>query len=278
MIAQLVGPVAAPAKRPLRALEPQDPFLRAAMVGVRARGGDLFQRRDWLRVSYRLAAGMSVPQVARTEGKEEAAIEDLLAQEDFRGLVESQKALEALPEEEQTERLVRLARIAIENALSDLDLGAAYFVLREHGQGRDPARTVARTIMGKARRAAAAPPAPPPAPLGPPAAPGAPRRRPYDPLDALVHRQTAALRRAVVEEHAVCHAAVAADVSPTGAAATRAAAGRALALKRKAASAPPPSDHAGRHHAGDPDALPALGSTPAEPFPAAAFPRRPRAP
>jgi hypothetical protein len=265
-------PAAAPAKRPLRALEPKDPFLRAAAVGVRCRGGNPFQRRAWLRVAYRLAGGMSVRQVARSERTEEAAIEALLAQDDFRELLESQRALEALPEEEQTERLVRLARIAIENALSDFDLGAAYFVLRAHGQGRDPARTLVRGLQARARKAVA--PLPPPAAPRPPSAPGPCRWR--DPLDALVHRQAAALRRAVVEEQAVCHAAVAAEAAaeavPMGAAATREAARRALALKSAAAVVAPP------HDPGVAQDRPLPWPAPAEPFPPAAFPRRARAP
>ena len=51
-----------------------------------------------------------------------ATIEALLAEDGFAELVESYKALAELPAEEQTARLVKLARLAIENALADWDI------------------------------------------------------------------------------------------------------------------------------------------------------------
>ena len=122
---------------------------------------------------------MSVAEVARAEHSDEPAIEGLLARKGFAALVESWRAMAEQPEAEQTARLVKLARIAIENALDDWDMGAAFFVLRENTQGRDPAHTVAKRIVASAKRSAAttpptptvepppAPPATPPAPRGP---------------------------------------------------------------------------------------------------------------
>ncbi len=218
-------------------MEPGDPFSRHALVGLRWRKGNPCQDRRAIRVSQRLAAGMSVAEVARAEHSDEPAIEGLLARRGFAALVESWRAMAEQPEAEQTARLVKLARIAIENALDDWDMGAAFFVLRENTQGRDPAHTVARRIVASAKRSAAAPPTPtvepPPAP---PAAPPAPPR-PYDPLDALVSRQTAALRRAVLAEQAA-RTVAAAEVAADGAAATMAAARKALALKADAARLP----------------------------------------
>ncbi|HEX6013209.1 MAG TPA: hypothetical protein VFY87_15695 [Geminicoccaceae bacterium] len=74
---------------------------------------------------------MSAREVARAEAIDEAEIQGLLARDDFRALVESWREFETLPPEEQTRRLVILARQAIANALADWDVGAAFFVLRE---------------------------------------------------------------------------------------------------------------------------------------------------
>jgi hypothetical protein len=226
---------------------------------------------------------MSVAEVARAERADEAAVESLLAEDGFAELVESYKALAELPAEEQTARLVKLARLAIENALADWDMGAALFVLRENAQGRDPAATIAGRVAATARRTTAAP-SPPPS-TAPPPAQAAPRPpRAYDPLDALVHRQTAALRRAVVAEHAAREAAAAPAAreaaAPTGAAATVAAARKALALKSNAqAPATSPIARLTRRltaGAGTAALLPP-GTTPA-PAPITGLPRRPRAP
>lgn len=231
-------------------MEPTDPFSRAALVGVRWRKGNLYQDRRALRVSQRLAAGMSVAEVARAENTDTAAIDALLARDGFSAVIESWRAMAEQPEAEQTARLVRLARQAIENALTDWDMGAAFFVLRENAQGRDPAHTIAKRIVAGAKRSTA-PPAPmPPAetPPPPPATPPAPS--PYDPLDALVHRQTAALRRSVLAEQAV-RADAAAAVAEDGAAATAAAARKALAQKAETARRPAsPLSHLTRRLAG----------------------------
>jgi hypothetical protein len=271
-----------PGPHPRRAFEPAQPILRAGLVGARCRRGNPYLRRDVFRVSQRLAAGMSVAEVARAERTEESAVEALLAEDGFAELVESYKALAELPAEEQTARLVRLAWLAIENALADWDMGAAFFVLRENAQGRDPAATIAKRVAASARRttAAAFPPAAPPPPVQ--AAPRSPRT--YDPLDALVHRQTAALRRAVVAEHAVREAAAAPvareATAPTGAAATMAAARKALALKSDACTpaASPITRLTRRVTAGTGTvALLPLDATPI-PAPIGGLPRRPRAP
>lgn len=288
MISSAPPPAAEP--RPRCALEPAHPFLRAGLVSTRWRKGNPYARRDWLRMSQRLAAGLSAREVARAEAVEEAAVEDLLAQEGFRALVESYRALAERPVEEQTARLVRLARIAIENALAaDWDMGVAFFVLREHEAGRDPAETIAKRVVAAARKGPAAPAAPP-SPV--PAAPADPPRA-YDPLDALVRRQTAALRRAVLAEHAAHEAAVAdsraeAAAEPAaplpGAAATAAGARQALALKRQGASTLPrgtPHGPVVRPAEAEPPApgcRPAAAPAPAAPARPAVLPRRPRAP
>lgn len=206
--------------------DPNLRLLRAGLVAVRQPRRPP-ARRDWLRISRRLAGGLTPEQAARAEGTETSAVDALLAQEGFCRLVESQQALEALSPAEQTARLVRLARIALENALRDWDVGAACFVLHENAEGRDPAETIARRAL-----TARVPPSPAsPAPSSSPTMVGA-----GDPLTGLIKRSTAALCRATLEEHADRHAA-----APVGAAATAAAARRALARKRDAAATAPPS-------------------------------------
>jgi predicted component of type VI protein secretion system len=60
-------------------------LLAAVTSGRRARNPHA--RRDWLRVSQRLACGLTPRQVARAERTDEAAIDALLAQTGFRALV-----------------------------------------------------------------------------------------------------------------------------------------------------------------------------------------------
>lgn len=277
----MVPALALPFPEPTRAL------LAACLVG-RPRRRNPFARRDRLRISQRLAVGMTPKEVARAEATDEAAIEGLLAQEDFRELVEADRALLALPVEEQRARLVKLARFALRNALADDHAGAALFVLREEARSRDPAETLAHSVLARSRRLALSTAQAPAAPRRPPA----PARR-YDPLDALARRGAASLRRAVVEEHAVQHAAataVARDEAqdrPTapeaprhgGAAATRASAEKALALRAGAADRsvlPDPDGAASKLVAAvASDAAPA---SPRRRLRAAALPGRPRAP
>ena len=65
-----------------------------------------------------------------------------------------------------------LARQTLERAMAwDDDPKAALFVLEEDARGRDPAETLADSVLKARARAAQAPPKPPPAP------PRAPRRR-----------------------------------------------------------------------------------------------------
>ncbi|MEK0082283.1 hypothetical protein, partial [Benzoatithermus flavus] len=139
--------------------QPTRRLLAAALLG-RRRPANPYRRRDWLRISQRLALGMSPEAVARAEGTTPEAVACLLQQRAFRGLVESFEKLIARPAAEQRTRLVRLARLALENALSDWDAGAALFVLAEDARGRDPAESLAEAVLARARRPATAiPPA-----------------------------------------------------------------------------------------------------------------------
>ena len=116
-----------------------DPTTQALMAGVlvgRRRPRNPYAKRDWLRVSQRLASGLTPAEVARAEGAEESAVTALLAQRGFKELVASYEAQLAEPPEAHTARLVKLARLALENVLSDWDVGAALFVLEENAAAR----------------------------------------------------------------------------------------------------------------------------------------------
>jgi hypothetical protein len=259
-----------------------------AWRGCRRRPFDPKAHRDRLRVSRRLAAGMSPREVARAEAVDEAAIAGLLAESEFRALVAAFVALEERPPEEQTARLVKLARQTIERAMADGDVRAAIFVLRKTGAGRDPADTLARGVLASCRRAARAATAPPAAPPPGPAA-----SRPHDPLAGMLRHGAAALRAAIVAEHATRHAARAAvareqaeaQAPAAGAEATAVAARRALALKTAAADADtrPAAAALARltrrlvGQAGTVALRPCFAPSPASPL-VAALPRRPRAP
>lgn len=194
--------------------EPQDRLSRGLLVALRHRGGNPFLPRQRLRAAQRLASGLTPAEAARAEGCEPGAIEALLDRKGFRGLVESCKALAERPEAEQIRRLVLLARQTIELALADWDTGAAFFVLREHDQGRDPARTLAERVLARVRALPTPAPAPPagasPSTVPRPAA----AADGHDPLDALVRRRAAALEGATLAEHAVRTAATAAAAPP----------------------------------------------------------------
>jgi hypothetical protein len=186
--------------------------LAAALVG-RKRPGNPYRRRDWLRVSQRLASGMSPEAVARAEGTEPEAVAALLGRPDFQGLVDGFTRLIARPAEEQRARLVRLARLALENALMDWDPGAALFVLDQDAKGQDPAEALADAVQTRARRPATT--VPPEGAAARPAAPVRPTRPSrYDALDGLVRRGTAKLRAGLLAEHALHHAADAGEPSP----------------------------------------------------------------
>lgn len=254
-----------------------DPTTQALMAGVlvgQRRPRNVYAKRDWLRVSQRLASGLTPAEVARAEGAEESAVTALLAQRGFKELVASYEAQLAEPPEVHTARLVKLARLALENALSDWDVGAALFVLEENARKRDPAQTLAQGVVAASRRKARSGSAPSP-PAEPAAVPAAPR--PYDPLAGLMQRGAASLRRAMVEEQATRLAVATSPEPDAGKAATIAAAREALALK---SARPPDADQTAAALARRLAAGVALGPAPYEP-PAPRRPRpagRPRAP
>ena len=108
--------------------------------------------------------------VARAETVAEREITALLAQPDFRELVEALEELQGLPEEERLRRLERHAWCVLEMALADSDWRAAAFVAHQLARGFNPARMLAKGVLKAQARAAAPPPTPAAGPAAPPAA------------------------------------------------------------------------------------------------------------
>jgi hypothetical protein len=267
------------------AMSPGAPDLMAVALSGRRRR-PLQWGQHWLRIADRLAGGVPPAVAALPEGGDEALVGELLALEEFRELLAAAEEERAVPAEDYRRDLVAMARQALERALSCDDVGAALFVLEEDARGRDPCATLVDSILRCRSRALASAamlaepePEPEPAPAPPPAAP-----RAHEPLRRLIHRGTARLRDDVAVEEALHRigrwaAAAAPDPVPSGAAATRAAAERALALRRAAAAPAIP------HHAVPPLAPSGGTRHPFAPAPAtvatadpARAPRRARAP
>ena len=139
--------------------------MRAGLAAVRWKRGNPYCDRTTLRVAQRFAFGLAKPAVARAEGTDEAAIEALLAQDGFAEVIASWRDILDESSPEFMARLEKLCRIALTNALAEWDVGTALFAQRELGQGRDPAKTLARRVRAQAKRiAGAAPRAQPPRP------------------------------------------------------------------------------------------------------------------
>jgi hypothetical protein len=165
--------------------------------------------------AQRFACGLDKAAVARAEGTDEAAIDTLLTQDGFAEVIAGWQDTLDEGSPEFMARLENLCRIA----LAEWDVGAALCAQRELGRGR--VQPQARQTPAPAFARAAEPPAPWLA-----SSPGP------DPLDALVQRSAAGLRQAVVLEHAIQAGAQTAAGETTDVAATVAAAGKALALRR----------------------------------------------
>ena len=270
----------------LRGMSPDAPTFLAVTLAGRRRPRHLPWGLHWLRIADRLAGGVPPSVAALPEGGDAALVGELLALEDFRELVAAAEEQRAVPAEEQRRDLVAMARQALERAMARDDVGAALFVLEEDARGRDPCATLVDSILRCRRRAlasAAAPaapetePQPAPAPAARPAAP-----RAHDPLRRLIHRGTARLRDDVEIEAALHQIGqrrtAVAGASPSGGpVTTRAAAERALALRRAAPAIPYVPSPAPALPAGGP--IPRVTRPePVAPAGPASTPRRARAP
>jgi hypothetical protein len=161
------------------------------------------------RMGQKLSMGLTPKQVARLEGLASADVETLVAEPEFKALVDGYNTLHAMPEDEQRRILTHLARHLLMEATALGDVRVAMFILLQERMGKDPARTLADGVIAANRRAAQ----PAPAPRTPSPSPR-PARPSDDPDLRTMQRVESRLRGELQQEHAAVQAAVAADESP----------------------------------------------------------------
>ncbi len=164
------------------------------------------------RMGQKLSMGLTPKQVARLEGMAPADVETLVAEPEFKALIDGYNTLHAMPEDEQRRILTQLARHLLMEATTLGDVRVAMFILLQERMGKDPARTLADGVIAANRRAAA----PAPAPRTPSPSPRAPRPS-DDPDLRTMQRVESRLRGELQQEHAAVQAAVAADEAPPAA-------------------------------------------------------------
>ena len=219
-----------------RHMSPDAPLLLAAVLSGRRRPKRLPWGHVWLRIADRLAAGMPPAAAGVPDGQDGRMVADLLAREEFRALVAAAEEQLAEPQESQRRRAGDHGPPgARAGAWRSTMPGRPCSCWRRRRTAATPRATLADGVLRSRKRAlaSAAMPAPPE-----PAVRPRPGRYRYDPLRRMMHRGSARLRQDVAVEDALCRAALLATApEPTGAAATRAAAERALALKHASAPA-----------------------------------------
>ena len=144
-------------------------------------------RLDRRRIVRRFAAGHGPEHVARLEGADLGDIMRLLVSRGFQDLINNCAALMALPPLERQACALEAAWQVIEMALEEGDVRVAMLVVREAGQGRVAAQTLAQAILAQLERChlpcpAAIASAPHPGAMAPPAEPvdmGAAPRPPH---------------------------------------------------------------------------------------------------
>ena len=161
------------------------------------------------RMGQKLSMGLTPKQVARLEGMVPAEVETLVAEPEFKALIDGYNTLHSMPEDEQRRILTQLARHLLMEATALGDVRVAMFILLQERMGKDPARTLADGVIAANRRAAQ----PAPAPRSPSHSPRAPRPS-DDPELRTMQRVESRLRGELQQEHAAVHAAVAADEAP----------------------------------------------------------------
>ena len=162
------------------------------------------------RMGQKLSMGLTPKQVARLEGMAPADVETLVAEPEFKALIDGYNTLHAMPEDEQRRILTQLARHLLMEATALGDVRVAMFILLQERMGKDPARTLADGVIAANRRAAAACPS---TTLTQPLA-ASHRARPTTPELRTMQRVESRLRGELQQEHAAVHAAVAADEAP----------------------------------------------------------------
>ena len=161
------------------------------------------------RMGQKLSMGLTPKQVARLEGMAPTDVETLIAEPEFKALIDGYNTLHAMPEDEQRRILTQLARHLLMEATALGDVRVAIFILLQERMGKDPARTLADGVIAANRRAAQ------PAPAPRTASPSPRAHRPSDdPELRTMQRVESRLRGELQQEHAAVHAAVAADEAP----------------------------------------------------------------
>ena len=112
------------------------------------------------RMGQKLSMGLTPKQVARLEGMASADVESLVAEPEFKALIDGYNTLHAMPEDEQRRILTQLARHLLMEATALGDVRVAMFILLQERMGKDPARTLADGVIAASKRAAAPAPAP----------------------------------------------------------------------------------------------------------------------
>jgi hypothetical protein len=160
------------------------------------------------RMGHKLSIGLTPMQVARLEGLPAADVGSLLADKDFATLIDGYRALHAMPEEEQRRILTQLGCHLLMEATALGDVRVATSILLQERMGKDPARTLVDGVIAAAGRE------PRPVPLHALRSPSASPRPAYpsdDPDLRAMQRVENRLCGELAHEHAVVHAAVAAD-------------------------------------------------------------------
>ena len=112
------------------------------------------------RMGQKLSMGLTPAQVARLEGMASADVETLVAEPEFKALIDGYNTLHSMPEGEQRRILTQLARHLLMEATALGDVRVAMFILLQERMGKDPARTLADGVIAANKRAAQPAPAP----------------------------------------------------------------------------------------------------------------------
>jgi hypothetical protein len=166
-------------------------------------------------MGQKLSLGLTPAQVARLEGLGTFEVETLLADPDFASLAEGYRALHAMPEDEQRRILSQLARHLLMEATALGDVRVATFIILQERMGHDPARTLADGVIAAVNREPRSDPQPA---LRTPSATSRPAYTSDNPDLRAMQRVEARLCDELAHDHAVVHAAVAADDEPVPAA------------------------------------------------------------
>src|SRR5215213_2142949 len=90
------------------------------------------------RMGQKLSMGLTPKQVARLEGMVPADVESLVAEPEFKALIDGYNTLHAMPEDEQRRILTQLARHLLMEATALGDVRVAMFILLQERMGKDP--------------------------------------------------------------------------------------------------------------------------------------------